>query len=66
MAGPDEQFEVGEIDLRIQPVDDRTLLSPDVLDRVVSAVIARLDERERTQAGAKSDRAMWNSVRKEG
>jgi hypothetical protein len=64
MAGPDEQFEVGEVDLRIQPVDDRTLLSPDVLDRVVSAVLARLDERERTQAGAKSDRAMWNSVRK--
>jgi hypothetical protein len=65
MAGPDEQVEVSEVDLRIQPVDDRTLLSPDVLDRVVSAVIARLDERERTQAGAKSDRAMWNSVRKE-
>lgn len=64
MAGRDEQFEVGEVDLRIQPVDDRTLLSPDVLDRVVSAVLARLDERERTQAGAKSDRAMWNSVRK--
>jgi hypothetical protein len=66
MAGPDEQFEVGEVDLRVQPVDDRTLLSPDVLDRVVAAVIARLDERDRSQAGARADRAMWNSVRKGG
>ena len=57
-------FEVGEVDLRIQPVDDRTLLSPDVLERVVGAVIARLDERGRSQAGAQDDRAMWNSVRK--
>jgi hypothetical protein len=64
MAG--EEFEVGEVDLRIQPVDDRTLLSPDVLERVVSAVLARIDERERTQAGGKADRAMWNSVRKGG
>lgn len=64
MAGPDEDFEVGEVDLAIRPVDDRTLLSPDVLERVVSAVLERLDERERSQAGAKTDRAMWNSVRK--
>jgi hypothetical protein len=64
MAG--EEFEVGEVDLRIQPVDDRTLLSPDVLERVVSAVLARIDERARTQAGAAADRAMWNSVRKVG
>ena len=64
MAG--EEFEVGEVDLRIQPVDDRTLLSPDVLERVVSAVLARIDERERTQADGKADRAMWNSVRKGG
>ena len=63
MAGPDEQFEVGEVDLRVQPVDDRTLLSPDVLERVVSAVVARLDERNRGRAAAAGDRAMWNSVR---
>lgn len=66
MASSGEDFEVGEVDLRIQPVDDRTLLSPDVLDRVVGAVIARLDERERGEAGAQADRAMWNSVRKGG
>lgn len=66
MAGLPEDFEVGEVDLRIQPVDDRTLLSPDVLERVVGAVIARLDERDRGQSGAKADRAMWNSVRPGG
>jgi hypothetical protein len=64
MAG--EEFEVGEVNLRIQPVDDRTLLSPDVLERVVSAVLARIDELERTRADGKADRAMWNSVRKAG
>jgi hypothetical protein len=64
MAG--EEFDVGEVDLRIQPVDDRTLLSPDVLERVVSAVLARIDERERGRAGGLSDRALWNSVRDGG
>lgn len=64
MAG--QEFEVGEVDLRVQPVDDRTLLSPDVLERVVSAVLARLDERDRSRAGAAADRGMWNSVRKQG
>ncbi len=65
MAGsPNDEFEVGEVDLRIQPVDDRTLLSPDVLERVVSAVLTRLDERERSRAGDQADRALWNSVRK--
>jgi hypothetical protein len=64
MAG--EEFDVGEIDLRIQPVDDRTLLSPDVLERVVAAVVARLDDRERTHAGGLADRGLWNSVREGG
>ncbi|WP_454698336.1 hypothetical protein [Arthrobacter humicola] len=61
MAG--EEFDVGEIDLRIQPVDDRTLLSPDVLERVVTAVLARIDDRERSRASGMADRVMWNSVR---
>lgn len=64
MAG--EEFDVGEIDLRIQPVDDRTLLSPDVLERVVTAVVARIDERERGRASGLADRALWNSVRDGG
>ena len=58
------EFDVGEMDLDVRPVDDRTLLSPDILEAVVRAVIARLDERSDSAALAQDDRGMWNSVRK--
>jgi hypothetical protein len=57
------EIEIGEVDLQVRPVDDRTLLSPDVLEAVVRAVVARLAERSDEANRARDEREMWNSVR---
>lgn len=57
------ELEIGTVDLNVRPVDDRTLLSPDVLEAVVRAVLARLAAHGETAKRAEDDRGMWNSVR---
>ncbi len=57
------ELEIGEVDLTVRPVDDRTLLSPDVLEAVVRAVLARLAEQSDGAHRARDERGMWNSVR---
>jgi len=56
-------LDIGTTELEVRPVDDRTLLSPDVLEAVVRAVVARLEGRADSSALARDDRGMWNSVR---
>ena len=43
---------IGEMDTTVRAVDDRSLLSPDVLDAVAEAVVARLEQRHRLEACA--------------
>jgi hypothetical protein len=57
------ELDVGDVDLDVQPVDDRTLLSPDVLETIVRAVLARLEDRLASGQHARDERGMWNSVR---
>lgn len=58
------ELDIGEVDLQVRPVDDRTLLSPDVLEAVVRAVLARLEEQGDSSRRAQDERNIWNSVRR--
>jgi hypothetical protein len=57
------ELDVGGVELEVRPVDDRTLLSPDVLEVVVRAVLDRLEARTDSARAARDERGMWNSVR---
>ena len=57
---------IGEMDATVRAVDDRSLLSPDVLDAVANAVLARLDERKRHECARRDEATPWRSVRAEG
>jgi hypothetical protein len=47
----------------VRAVDDRTLLSPDVLEAVVTEVMARWERRARSAAQARDEARIWPSVR---
>ena len=54
---------IEQADVTVRAVDDRSLLSPDVLERIVEAVIARMAERRAEESRQSSDRQLWRSVR---
>jgi hypothetical protein len=56
-------FEIADVDLKVKTVDDRTLLSPDVMEVVVREVIARLDARSSDMARQRDEKQLWGSVR---
>lgn len=56
-------FDIGQVDLQVRAVDDRTLLSPDVMEVVVREVLARLDARSGSQQRHHDDVKVWGSVR---
>lgn len=47
----------------VRAVDDRTLLSPDVMETVVAEVMARWERRTTSLAQARDEARMWPSVR---
>jgi hypothetical protein len=54
---------VNEMETTVRAVDDRTLLSPDVMEVVVREVLARLRDQQEQAARARDDRTLWQSVR---
>jgi hypothetical protein len=54
---------IGEMETTVRAVDAGSLLSPDVLERIVASVVTRLDERTASDARARDDTALWHSVR---
>jgi len=59
-------LDLPKVDVRVTAVDDRTLLSPEVMEAVVTAVMARIERTRSSIASAKDDAAMWPSVRARG
>jgi hypothetical protein len=57
---------IGEMETTVRAVDDRSLLSPAVLDAVVEAVVARLEQRRRLDAARRDEATTWGSVRSGG
>jgi hypothetical protein len=47
----------------VVPIDDRSVLSPDVLDRIVAEVIRALDSRRASDGRREQDAQLWSSVR---
>jgi hypothetical protein len=57
---------IGHVSLTVSAVDDRTLLSPDVMEVVVAEVIRRLDAQRSSAAAQREERSLWPSVRSRG
>jgi hypothetical protein len=57
---------IGRLDAEVTAVDDRTLLSPEVLDVVVRTVLARLERETEADRRHADDVTMWPSVRSRG
>jgi hypothetical protein len=57
---------VEHVAFTVTAVDDRTLLSPEVLDTVVTEVIRRLDRRASSAATQRDEMTIWPSVRSRG
>jgi hypothetical protein len=57
------ELHIGRVDSEVRAVDDRSLLSPDVLDRVVAEVMRALDGRRAVEVRRTDDAALRSSVR---
>jgi hypothetical protein len=57
------QMHIRRVDSEIHAIDDRSLLSPDVLDRVVAEVMRAMDQRRAGDARRLDDAALRSSVR---
>jgi hypothetical protein len=57
---------IGELSAQVRAVDDRTLVSPEVLEVVVAEVLRRLESRQSSEAAHRRDAGMWGSAREEG
>jgi hypothetical protein len=54
---------IGEMQSEVRLVDDRSVLSPEVLARVIEATLAELERRRAGEQQAHSDTRLWHSVR---
>jgi hypothetical protein len=54
---------IGEVKSDVLPVDDRSRLEGEELDRIVDATLARLEQRQRSDERARDDTRLWGSVR---
>jgi hypothetical protein len=59
-------LDLPKVDVRVTAVDDRTLLSPEVMEAVVTEVMARMERRRSSAASARDEAALWPSVRARG
>lgn len=53
---------IGEMEATVRAVDDRSLLSPEILDAVADAVLTRLEHRRRLDAARRDEAMPWGSV----
>lgn len=56
---------VSSLSATVQSVDDRTLVSPDVLDTIVREVLARLASERSTEESRRRETSLWDSVRED-
>lgn len=56
---------IGQLDAEVRAVDDRTLVSPEVLDVVVAEVLRRLEARRASEASRRDESSLWGSVRED-
>lgn len=56
--------QIGHLETTVRAVDDRTLVSPDVLDVVVRAVLERLAQTRGAEEARQDEATMWPSVRR--
>lgn len=54
---------ISSFNATVRAVDDRTLVSPDVLEVVVAAVLRRLEAEQGSAAARRDDASLWGSVR---
>lgn len=54
---------VGRMETTVQAVDDRSSLTPELLEAVTAAVIRRLEAREASESARRDEAATWSSVR---
>jgi len=54
---------ISSLNATVRAVDDRTLVSPEVLDVVVSAVLQRLEAESARESARRADASLWGSVR---
>jgi len=54
---------IGELNAQVRAVDDRTLVSPEVLDVVVAEVLRRLESRQASADAHRRDASLWSSAR---
>jgi hypothetical protein len=54
---------INDVETTVRAVDDRTLLSPDVMEVVVREVLTRLGREQEDDRRASGDRRLWQSVR---
>lgn len=57
---------IAAMDATVRAVDDRSLLSPGVLDSVANAVIDRLGKHSLAEAVRRDEATPWSSVRSRG
>ncbi len=57
---------VEHVSLTVSAVDDRTLLSPEVMEVVVNEVMRRIDQRQASASARRDEMAVWPSVRARG
>jgi len=56
---------VGQLTASVRAVDDRTLLSPEVLEEIVRQVLQRLEQQRSSERTAREDARLWSSVRED-
>lgn len=54
---------VGRLETTVSAVDDRSEITPEFLDRVTAAVLARLQAQESSESARRDEAATWTSVR---
>ena len=59
-------LDLPKVDVHVTAVDDRTLLSPEVMEVVVTEVMARMERKRSSAVSAKDEAALWPSVRARG
>jgi hypothetical protein len=53
---------IGELEATVRAVDDRSLLTPEVLDAVADAVAIRLEHRRQSDRARHDEARPWGSV----
>lgn len=53
---------IGQVTAEVRAVDDRTLVSPEVIEVVVAEVLRRLESRQSSDAARRAETALWTSA----